>query len=233
MIPVVIAAIILIVILILSLTVRRVVSELSTSASYYLPPVSIAKLSNELRTYVVSATAMVETLTESARRISDCEHQILNQMSLVEQLNVSLSETLRRESVRWISAYGPEMFEHIIRDASTRLSNHLEMELVDSSTKLAGEYVLLHAVKDLDLKVTLEARYVDPELIRQTLIQLLTWQPVKERVVRNERDLRDMFIEQTKSRHELDLLLGKLGEHLQKLKWEGCLALKTSEVKCA
>lgn len=217
----------------LCLTVRRIMNQVSDHVAYYLPVTSIAKLSHELSTYVLTCTALVEALQRSAERITNAEQQVLDQLSIVEVMSESASEALRAAAHDWVSAYGPEMFESVIRDASRTLSARMERGLAELPAKLGGEYVLLHAMDALDIQVTLEAQYVDAEELRLALIKVLEWQPLKHPTVRSDNDLREHFISKTRSKRELDLMLGKLGEHLQSLRWKGALALKVREVNCA
>lgn len=207
-------------------------SQISEHVTYYLPSTSIAKLSKELSAYVLTCTALVEALQRSAERITNAEQQVLDQLAIVDRLSESTSEALRSSVNEWVSEYGPEMFESVIRDASRMLSARMERRLSELPVKLGGEYVLLHAMESFEVQVSLEAQYIDPEQLRQALIQLLDWQPLKHPTVRSDHDLREHFISKTRSKRELDLLLGKLGEHLQSLRWKGALALKVKEVQC-
>jgi len=207
--------------------VARRLGDLISRVCYYLPPTSVGELSKELKSLLGMQTAYVESLKQKYEEMATATEALNKLLVLSEMLRDGMAMSLNHKVESWVAQHGNEFFDDVIRNVSNRMAAHIEMGLVDRTTKLAGEYVLLHSLDDLDMNISLEAKYIAPERIREALIRLLQWEPAKARTIRNERDLVQQLKEQTAHRQELDLLLGSLGSDLLKLQWQGAIALAT------
>jgi len=210
--------------------VARRLGDLISRVCYYLPPTSVGELSKELKSLLGMQTAYVEALKQKYEEMATATEALNKLLVLSEMLRDGMAMSLNHKVESWVAQHGNEFFDDVIRNVSNRMATHIEMGLVDRTTKLAGEYVLLHSLDSLDVNISLEAKYTAPERIREALIRLLQWEPAKARPIRNERDLVQQLKEQTASRQELDLLLGSLGSDLQKLQWQGAVALATKRI---
>lgn len=223
--PLLLWVVILIVLLLIVVLVRKVIAEMSRHISYYLPPTSIGQLSKELQSQLIIAQAHVERLQQHNVEYATAVESIQLTLSLCEMLRETMLVNVKGNLNDWLAVYGTEVMDSVIRDASSTLVQSIENGLLDRTTSLLGGYVLLQSLDDLSIDVKLDARYVDPEGIRQAVLKLLEWEPAKVRAIHGDRDIALRFMEQTKSRRELDLFLGRLGEHLLKLSWDGKAAL--------
>lgn len=207
----------------------RVSSVIKNHVAYYLPPVAIGALSKELQSSLAASQAVFARVSELVNVIDEQGHDLERSTALFEMLGDRLQTVIERKASEWLSEQDPDLMEDLIRRASSRVASNIQQGLIDRTTKLGGEYVLLQCVDDLTVEVNLEARYTSPEDIRKALKTILLWTPAKAKEIRNERDLADWFMQQTKSSEELKLMLGKLGVALQELRWQGSIALKKGE----
>lgn len=215
-----------IVVVIACVVLWRITSVIKNHVVYYLPPVAIGALSKELQSSLAASQAVFARVSELVNVIDEQGRDLNRSTALFEMLGDRLQTIIEHRVREWLSEMDPDLMENLIRQASTRVANHIEMGLIDRTTKLGGEYVLLQALDDLSIEVNLEARYTSPEDIRKALQTVLLWSPPKGKEIRNERDLADWFMQQTKSESELKLMLGKLGVALQELRWQGKIALQ-------
>jgi len=205
--------------------VARVIGEVKHHIAYYLPPIAVAELAKELNAEV----ALVRTHSEALKQ------QVANLITVMEQTGQfsNTLDLLREEYAsnvaiianEWLRRHGREVFNDIIRNASLRVANNVEMGLVEASTGAMGRYVILQSLENLSLEVDLQAEYLDPERMREAIVRLIKWHPLRSKPPKSDEELARWFIEQTANRRELDLFLGRLGEDLLQLQWKGKLAL--------
>lgn len=220
----------LLVVLVLVRSVLRVMSE---HVTHYLPPVSIAKLSKQLQTELLLAQKHNEQLIlqyEDLKLASDKLRELFCQADALEEV---MLQNVKFNLDTWMAQYGEQLFDRVIRVTSTRLLHQLEHGLLDRTTSLCDRYVVLQSLDDLTLDVRLEARYHDPEDLRAAILKLLEWEPAKARPIHKQEDLGRRFLERTKSRQDLDQFLGKLGEQLLSVSWDGKALLHTRKVAIA
>lgn len=206
--------------------VWRVIRGISNHILYYLPPTAVGNLSKELNSQLAIASQLNTRWIEKLTQVEELINQTAQVSVLVEMMHSQFATVLSTQMRAWVGELEPTLLEDLIRQVSQELTTHIERTLLDRTTTLAGEYVLLQQVDELVMNVNLQARYHSPEGIRKALITILEWQPAKAKTVRSDRDLADWFIQKTQTQRELDLLLGRLGEELLRLQWEGAIALK-------
>lgn len=207
----------------------RLTTVLRDHVIHFLPPMAIANLAKELNGCLAAERAIVERMRTDYSVIVETTQQVKRLLGLSEMLHDTMSASMRSNIHAWIQENGEQVLEGVLRDASRTLSNHLEAGLIDRTTKLGGEYVLLQELDALDVSVSLKAQYVSPEDIRNALIRLVCWTPTKVRSPRNESEVAEWLVEQTKNQRDLDLLLGKLGVELWNLRWNGTMSLKNKQ----
>lgn len=194
--------------------------------AYYLPPVSIAMLAQEIKQNAAMSSAMALKMREQVEQLST----LLVDLDRVHSVSLSAHEamlsTVLSSSKSLVNQYSVEVFDSVIRNASNQLANRLELDLLDRTTKVAGEYVLLQSLDDLELEISLDARYTSPEDIRTALVNIVKWNPIKKRAPKNDQELAQWIYDMTDNRRKLDHILGEVGEELFRLQWEGKLAMK-------
>jgi len=204
----------------------RITSVIKNHVVYYLPPVTIGALSKELQSSLAASQAVFERARELVAVIDQHGTDLSRSTAMFDMLGDRLQSVIERKVSDWLADQDPDMMEDLIRQASIRVARNIELGLIDRTTKLGGEYVLLQCVDDLTLETNLEARYSSPEDIRKALTTVLLWSPAKAKEMRSDRDVADWFMQQTKSDNELKLMLGRLGVALQELRWQGTVALR-------
>jgi hypothetical protein len=213
--------------------VLRILHVISQHVAHYLPATSNAKLSKDLMANLTISASLLETSQRQAVALQGLLEELEAELSIAKLVRESIQTQSSQITTEWLVTHGPEFYSDILRGVRDRLSTHLEMELIDRTTKLAGEYVLLQPLDALELNVKLEARYQKPEAIRNALCKLLTWNPPKGRKIQSDNDLASWFLEQTKSREKLDLLLGSLGRELFDMQWTGAIAAQCKQKEAA
>lgn len=219
-----------IVCLIMVVLVRRIVHEISRHVAYYLPPTSIGQLSAELSSELAVVRAYRERLESQQDELATAIKSVNTTLSLAEMLRESMLTNTKGNLSDWVAMYGQEVFDSVIRNTSLNLQSSLHSGLFGRTTSVLDGYVLLHSLDDMVIDVHLDAQYVDPEGLRTAIVRLLEWEPTKVRNIHSERDLALRFQDQVRGRRDLELFLGKLGEHLINLTWDGKVALRVSKV---
>jgi len=198
--------------------------------AYYLPPVSIAKLALEVKQNAATSSALVDVLHAECEKLKDLTLEIEQLQNVSAAAHDKMLTVVLDSTKSLVNQYGPEVFDSIIRNASNRLANHLEMGLLDRTTKVAGEYVLLQSLDDLELEVSLDARYARPEDIRTAVVNLIKWNPPKgKRPPKSDNEVASYFMDLAKEQRNLDNFMGEVGEELFRMKWEGKLAMKVQK----
>lgn len=208
-----------------SMLVRRLLQVIDKHVVHYLPSTTIARMSKELTSKLASTSTLEASLLQLVTHLRELETEMLRQISVSQLMHDSLHSLAAEQVAQWTHAHGPELMSSVIRSASSELSSRMERGLVNSVQKFGGEYVLLHSIPNASFRIQLEARYVDPDELRQALVRVLEWQPKKVQPIHSDRDRVQALLRRTESQRDLDQFLGSLGKTIQELRWEGSLFL--------
>jgi len=206
--------------------VARIIGSISNHVAYYLPPIAVAELAQQLnqelavvRTYSLAMQQQVASLATAIEQTSHVTNSLdLLREGIAIQVNTSVDQ--------WLRSHGREVFDDIIRNASLRVANNVEMGLVAHTTDVLGEYVLLQTVENLSIDVNLQARYTQPEDLREALIRVIKWHPLRRKPPKTDEELAQWFMDLTDDRRKFDSFLGRLGEELLNLQWAGKVMLQ-------
>jgi len=169
--------------------------------------------------------ALVANVSDKVQLVTLAASELSAVLQDVREVRDSMTALMSSQGYEWIREYGPRFMDDVIRNVTKQLSTHLEMGLIDRTTKFAGEYVLLQSLDDLELEVRLSARSYRPEAIRAALIKLLEWHPRKPQSIKSDKDLAEWFKVESQNAQEFDYTLGSLGEELLQLQWSGAIAV--------
>lgn len=206
--------------------VSRIVSKVSNHIAYYLPPIAVAELARQLqqelavvRTYSLTLEQQVASITTVMERTSHVTDSLdLLREGVAIQVNTSIDA--------WLRSHGREVFDDIIRNASLRVANNVEMGLVAHTTDVLGEYVLLQTVENLSIDVSLQAQYTSPEMLREAIIRVIKWHPSRRKSPKSDEELVQWFLDVAEDQRKFDSFLGRFGEELLNLRWVGKVALQ-------
>jgi len=176
-------------------------------------------------------TALVDNVRDKVQIVTTAAIELQTTLADCRAVRDSMTALIASNGYEWVREYGPRFMDDVIRNVTTQLTAQLKQGLVSRTTQLAGEYVLLQTLDDLDLEVRLQARNYRPEAIRATLIKLLEWHPRKPKTVTDDRSLAEQFKQQTRDAQDLAWLLGSLGEELAMLEWNGAIAVAKKQQK--
>lgn len=218
-----------IVIILLLVAVVGVYVAIHKHVAYYLPPVSVAKLSREVHQHTAMVTSLRQELEEQLANFK-LLMQDLNQVHAVAMAshNAMLKAiTAKAEAI--VAYYEQGMFDDIIRGVRSDLSTKLSQGLIDRTTRLAGEYVLLQTLDGLDLEVSLDARYTRPEALRDAMIKTLKYQFPRRPQPKSDDEFARWLLELSNDRRKFENFLGEVGEELLSLEWNGKVALSLAK----
>jgi len=200
-----------------------IITRINGVTSWYLPSVTNAKLSRELQSNIVIAQAYQQKMSES---ISEYTEAVKRLNSLCENLEVAhelVAEALTKSANRTFREATVELREqlstHVLPEVVGIVSQALEPQVL----RLGSEFVLLHDLSDCEAQVTLTPRYVEPLQLVEALKRAVEFAPLKYKRGEGPVNVLDSL-----ARNEADfqLWMGKFGEVLWNLQWEGTMALK-------
>lgn len=205
--------------------VARVIGEIKHHIAYYLPPIAVAELAKELNAEVALVRTYSEMLKQQIASLTTVTQQTGQFSNTLDLLREEYASNVASIANEWLRRHGREIFDDIIRNASLRVANNVEMGLVEASTGTLGRYVVLQSLENLSLDVNLQAEYLEPNRLREALVRVIKWHPLRSKPPKTDDELAQWFLDQTANRRELDQILGRLGEDLLQLQWKGKLAL--------
>jgi len=221
-------AAVIVIVLILSAVVSVYVA-IHKHVAYYLPPVSVGKLSREVHQH----TAMAASLRQDLETSLIAFKIMLNDLNQVHQVTMASHDAMLKvvttKAVDIVAHYEQGLFDDIIRDVRFKLATDLEQGLIDRTTRLAGEYVLLQSLDELDLEVSLSARSFRPEDVREAILRLLRYEFPKRSVPKTNADYAKWFREVSDNGSRFKDFMGELGEELFTMQWEGKVALSLAK----
>jgi hypothetical protein len=225
----IIAAIVSVTFLVALFVLVRVMRLVQSHVAYYLPSVTLAQLSKQLSNQLALSDAIAKRMGTEATELATATSTLVESIQRLDIVHDAMVAAIQGSLDSWLSRHTPAMLEDAIRSVALRVSNNLQMGLIDRTTKLGGEYVLLQTLDDLEVSVQLKASSYEPKAIREALVRVLKWHAPRERKLKSDEDLASWLIEATRTRREFDELLGRMGDELFALQWNGAVALRAGK----
>lgn len=216
---------VVIVIFLLLVAVVGVYRAIHKHVAYYLPPVSVAKLSREVNDHAALATSLRQELeTElSDFKVLMSDLNQVHQVAMVAHSAMLSAVTGKAEAI--VDYYENDLFDDIIRNVRSELSTNIAQGLLDRTTRVAGEYVLLQTIDDLELEVSLDARFTNPEDLKEAITRLLRYEFLKRTPPKSDAQYAAWLLEVANDRRKFDNFMGSVGEELLSMQWNGKVAL--------
>lgn len=201
------------------------VLRISKRTEWYLPAITVAKLSNELRTELQAVLALNETYRDLTSDVATAHKQLVEFLEQVEYSRDALLTVLESQLRGQFQHIHEDVVRQISRDLSARLATHM-VELFNANVSFGSEYVLLHDISDFHCDVKLDARYQDPAVLVSAINRALEYTHLKLPDVRDDRTRADWLLRYNQNRSQFEMFLGKVGEELFNLQWQGAVALR-------
>jgi hypothetical protein len=223
----------IIVIVLLLVAVVSVYIAIHKHVAYYLPPVSVGKLSREVHNQAALATSLrlelEKELSDFKVLMSDLDQ--VHQVAMVAHNAMLKAISSKAEAI--VDYYENGLFDDIIRDVRTELSSNIAQGLIDRTTRVAGEYVLLQSLDDLELEVSLDARFTSPEDLKEAITRLLKYEFPKRTPPKSDAQYATWLLEVSNDRRKFDNFMGSVGEELLSMQWNGKVALSLATAPVA
>lgn len=193
--------------------------------TWYVPAYSNARLSKELTTnlaVVQAYSAQLESL------LANVDEKVQEFVKVVDDVSFSrelVSDVLQRSATGQFQNIQSEVIARISRDVSQVLASRL-LTSQSSTLNFGSEYVLLHELEDFSFEINLTPKFFTPRELKSAILRALEYQPRKQPKVVDDRSRAEWFLEAARDYKDFELFLGKLGEELFNLRWEGTVALR-------
>lgn len=189
-----------------------VLLTLNRQLSWYLPAHSTSKLSREL----TQSLAIVQGLSEAYRtKLSAMDATVVEVNKYLEDIEYSkaaIMAIIEAQALRQFEVLPHDTYQQILRDLCARITPRIENQLQERLQTVGSEYVLLHSLDEHSLEVNLSAEHSDWQTLQKALAKIEKFRP------RTDDKGNVSWID---SQRQFNVYIGKLGEALFSLKWNG------------
>jgi len=190
---------------------------LNRRIAWFVPAITTAELSRDLSRNLGLVSALAKAYSD---RISSFSEQVLKGVKTLEHLEYAeeaISELLKAQALSQFRQLPEDIYERILRDVGSKLTRVISSQLSDRLQTIGSEYVLLHNLDEFEMTVHLSAGHSDWQTLQKALKRVERFRPETEKTGN---------VSAFDTERQFNAYLGRLGDALFDLKWQGPLSLR-------